>query len=343
MAGRRFFPRDGEANGLVLVGEVGSTRNGQAIRGLNVAIDGGYAYVAGVNGLDVIDVSSPSTPSHIAHVESNYNDIKIVHGAGRVVAFVASASTDIIDITAPAAPVVVAQVGQYSHSIHVRTDGATPHLYLATYTGDIPVYDVSNPLIPVLLGITQVPWPNLFAGVHDLFVDNDVIYANYTEAGLVAFDVSGGLDAPKRLGQLQTPYSHASWVGVAANRRVVLHGDEGLTRTPDGMAFLRVLDGDPQSPTFLTELGRYQSRAEVGIHNFQLVDNKAYIAYYEDGVRVIDLSDLAAPREVAHYNTWNAETAYGAGFEGAVGISTVGGLIYVADSERGLLILGEQQ
>ena len=109
--------------------------------------------------------------------------------------------------------------------------------------------------------------------------------------------------------------------------------------TPEGGAFLRVLDADRTSPTFMKEIGRYQSRAEVGIHNMQLVGDRAYIAYYPDGVRVIDLSDPTNPREIAHYNTWDTETAAGHPFEGALGITVVGDLIYVADSIRGLVIL----
>ena len=73
----------------------------------------------------------------------------------------------------------------------------------------------------------------------------------------------------------------------------------------------------------------------------ELVGDKAYIAYYQDGVRVVDLSNPAEPREVAHYNTWDIDNAYGSSFEGALGIRVVDGLIYVADSERGLLILRE--
>jgi hypothetical protein len=58
-------------------------------------------------------------------------------------------------------------------------------------------------------------------------------------------------------------------------------------------------------------------------------------------VRIVDLSDPTVPREVAHYNTWQEQTAYGGAFEGALGIRLVGGLIYVADDLRGLLIFRE--
>src|SRR6185295_18102586 len=129
---------------------------------------------------------------------------------------------------------------------------------------------VSHPSTPVRLGTTTVPGEQ--AGVHDMFVDGDRIYANNTTAGLVAVDVSGGLDQPVELGRIPTTFSHTSVAATVGGRPIVLHDDEGFTGS-DGGAFLRILDGDRSSPTFMTELARYQSRREVGIHNFQIVGN----------------------------------------------------------------------
>jgi hypothetical protein len=169
-----------------------------------------------------------------------------------------------------------------------------------------------------------------------------MIYANSTTAGMVAIDVSAGLDQGVEAGRIQTSYSHASWAGTPGGRPVVLHGDEGMTGGADGGAFLRVLEGDTAAGGFInTEIGRYQSRPEVGIHNFMLVGDKVYIAYYHDGVRVVDVSTPTAPTEVAHFNTWDDATAPGGAFEAALGIRVVNGLIYVADSLRGLVILRE--
>jgi hypothetical protein len=339
MTGERFAPRDTAPVGLRLVGELG--RRGDApMPAYNLVIDGAYAYTAGPRGLDVIDVSVPSAPVHVGHADGAFNDLRVVRGGGEVVAYAAplrGETTAVIDVTNPASPTPLTGIPEYSHSLQVQQRGAGTFLYLATYGSSVPRYDVTNPIAPVRVGEAVIPGPE--SGVHDLFVDGDRLYINYTFQGLVALDVAGGLDAPVELGRQGASYSHASWAGTIGGRRVVLTGDEGMTSA--GGAFLSVLDGDPASSTFLRELGRYQSRPQVGIHNFEVVGNKVYIAYYHDGVRVVDLSTPTAPREVAHYNTWREETAYGGPFESAIGIRVVGGKIYVADIARGLLILEE--
>jgi hypothetical protein len=340
MTGERFEPKDGAAVGLALVGELGE-QHGQPIQGLNVVLDGTHAYVAGLLGLDVIDVTDPAAPVHVAHLDGDFNDVRVVRGAGKVVAYAASrddGTTHVIDVTDPAHPAAAAPIAEYSHSLQVQQSGATTYLYLANYTSAVPRFDITNPLVPVRNGEAMVPGPE--AGVHDLTVAGDQLYVNYTTQGLVALDISRGLASAVELARWPSSYSHASWVGTAGGRRIVLTGDEGMT--DHGGAYLSILDGDPISKTFLQELAQYRTRRQVGIHNFELVNDKVYIAYYQDGVRIVDLSTPTAPREIAHYNTWNEPSAYGGTFEGALGIRVVGGLIYVADLERGLLILREQ-
>jgi hypothetical protein len=341
LTGTRFGRMDSLAEGIELVGELGTASNGTSIAGLNLIVDGTHAYVASITGFDVIDVADPAHPVAKSHLDGDYNDIRVTHAAGKTYAIIASRGADertyFVDVTNPAAPFVASTIDAYSHSLQLQTRGATTELYLADYTGFVPRYDITDPLTPRLLDMARVPGPE--GAVHDLTVDGDRIYANNTTGGFVAFETTSGPNATVELGHTDAPYSHASWVGTAGGRSIVLHGDEGMTKTRDGGAYLRVLDGTVGSPTFMTDIGRYQTRPEVGIHNFEVHDNLAYIAYYQDGVRIVDLSDPTKPREIAHYNTWDPETAPGTAFEGALGIRLVGDLIYVADDVRGLLIL----
>ena len=87
----------------------------------------------------------------------------------------------------------------------------------------------------------------------------------------------------------------------------------------------------------------YKTRDWVSIHNIMAFGTKAYVAYYQDGVRVIDVADPTTPNLLGYYNTWDPQAAYttSAFFEGAVGldVDVTRKLIFVADSPRGLLIL----
>lgn len=343
--GTRFAPLDEPARGLARVGGLAARPDGKGIVGYNVVVDAGTAYVVGPRGLDLIDVRDPASPLHLGAIAGafgdGFNDVRVVHGGGRTVAFAAPLNNDVtavIDVTTPTAPVALASIASYSHSVQVVNVGGRTRLYLADYSDSVPVYDVTDPTRPERIGTPAVPGPE--AGIHDLTVDGTMLYVNDTTAGMVALDVSAGLDQPAvERGRIVTTYSHASWAATVGGRRIVLHGDEGMT--PEGGAFLRILDGEPASPTFMHELARYRTRREVGIHNMQVVGTKAYISYYQDGIRVVELADPLHPREVAHYNTWNEATAVGGGFEGAIGVRFEGGLIYVADDTLGLVILRE--
>jgi hypothetical protein len=119
-------------------------------------------------------------------------------------------------------------------------------------------------------------------------------------------------------------------------RRVALHGDEQYG------ARLHLVDVTEGSPTFATSLGTWMTRPEVSIHNVMALGSLGIIAYYHDGIRVVDLSDPTRPRQVAWFNTWRGPTQGGESFfEAAVGVDVdpVTRRVYVADSVRGLIIL----
>lgn len=334
--GERFEAKEPEvASGISLVGEMGLAR------GFDVSVDGTYAYMVGPDGFDVIDIADPAQPMRVGHIDGEWNDVEVVRGGGKVIAYLApidNNATAIVDVTVPDAPSYAGTIPAYSHTVFVTRTTTPPRLYLGNYTESVPVYDVTNPSIPTLVASVPIQGSGEDAGIHDIHVDGTRIYADKTIDGVVGVDVASGFGTPVELGRIKTSYSHATWAGTAGGRKIAIHGDEGMTPN-EGGAFLRVIDADETSPTFMTEIGRYQTRESVGIHNMILVDDRAYIAYYQDGVRVLDLSDPTEPRDIAHYNTYDVAGASGMPFEGAMGLVVVGDLIYVADNLRGFLVL----
>ena len=175
--------------------------------------------------------------------------------------------------------------------------------------------------------------------MHDLSIENGIAYLNAWESGFHVVDFNTPA-SPKLLGKwapTPTETSHSSWTTTINGKHIALHGEESYA------ANLNIVDVDPTSPTFMQPGATFKTRDFISIHNLMAFGNKAYFTYYQDGVRVLDLSDPTAPAQVGYYNTWDPQADYttSAFFEGAVGLDVdlARKLIFVADSPRGLLIL----
>lgn len=330
-----------EAEGLELVSEwSGARERWPAGLSLNVKVAKGVAFVARQGELRLVDVRDPAKPSDLAVIEgeeggfgADFNDVKLFEVDGATYAVLAGGESPIVDASDPARPFITSRLGEYAHSVFVRADEqGRPLAYLATYGPDVPIYDLGDPADPVL--VDRVPLAKGQA-VHDLFADEDRLYLNATVTG---FQVRARSGSEWRVqGTLPSPYSHASWVGEVGGRQVAVVGDEGVD------AHLRVVDVDPAAPDFMTEIGSYQTRPEVSIHNMMLLGDRVYLTYYHDGVRILDLSDPTSPELLAYFHTWDPERGGLGPFEGAIGLDVdrEAGLVYVADAARGLLILRE--
>jgi hypothetical protein len=135
--------------------------------------------------------------------------------------------------------------------------------------------------------------------------------------------------AVRELGSIKLPntLSHSGAAFEVNGKLYYAHHDEGFDQ---GMTVLDV--GDLSSPKVV---GTYKTRRGISIHNIDIVGGIAYIAYYVDGLRVVDLRDPANPREIAHYDTVAAEEE-GALFEGAWGVKYLDGRVYLSDMESGV-------
>lgn len=345
------IPGEGRSQGLELVSAWQGSEEAPWDPGFdaNVRVVDGVAYlVRGDDGLRIIDVRDPAKPRDLGHFPAesdNFNDVKVVDGPdGKRYALVASAvhGVVVVDVTHPARPDRVTSFSTTdpsvgAHTLFTETIGDVTYAYVAdALTPELGIFDVTDPAIPRRVG--GYTTGNRDWEVHDLHVSGGRAYLNAALGGLIVVDTQPDPAAPVLVGQFMPDppeYSHSNWVTVAGGKKIAVHGDEGYD------AHLTIVDVDPASPGFMQAIGELSLRDEVSVHNIMAVGERAYVAWYQDGIRVIDLRDPTQPTQIAHYNTWDPEQSNAAFFEGAVGLDVHEdeGLIYAADTQQGLVIL----
>jgi hypothetical protein len=351
-------PGEADAQGVALVSEFEGEPSWSDEPTINVRVKDGVAYlVRFADGLRLVDVSDPAAPHDLGHLVPAYadqgeiwNDVKIVDGLdGRRWALVASNALGIVpvDVTDPATPLAGTAFpppppndNAAVHTLFTESFEGRTRAYLAdTRLIGLQVWDVTDPAAPEKLG--QYVHPDVAtdysAYLHDLYVEDGVAYLNYWSLGLVVVDATtpSAITLVGQYRDYERRKSHSNWVTTTTSgRRVSVHGDEDFT------AHMRVIDVDTASPTFMTAIGELSLRPEVSIHNIMAEGDRAYVAWYQDGFRLVDLTDPTAPAVIAYYNSWDGRDGRSF-YEGAIGLDLDlgAGLVYLADTARGLMIL----
>ena len=324
----------GETTGehLTLLGEVGQAWPRTAS---NVRVDGDYAFLSTFDdGLRVVSIANPAAPVEVGHLVAPYdwaNDLKVFRTGGNRYVVTASTTSNVIDVSVPSAPQLVAQIPFYAHSVFV--EGTTAYLVTGA-NADVEVWSLAQPQAPVRL----VAWTHpdgLFLSWHDIYVAGGIAYlSDINGSGMHVVDFRAP-HAPVVLGGEQdfNPMWHSPWLTSIGGRPVAINGTEFIGPG------LRLLDGDPASPTFLATLGEW-SLGVGSAHNLMAIGPRIYMAHYRHGVRVLDASDPANVVQLGYFNSWLVGEG-GAGDMGTFGIDLdpARRRIYAADSTRGLLIL----
>ena len=276
---------------------------------LDVKARDGMLYAATVsNGLVIFDVAQPSDP-------------KLV-GQHRV--FVEERSpknfVNIHNIFLSPAGDLVYAIDQ-SHAV----GGSSGTLS----TTELSIIDVSDPASPKEAGTFTID--TTVGVVHDVnVIERDgrlIAFLNYLRAGLYVLDVTDPASVAI-LGSIAWDdiVSHSGWAFPLGDKLYYAHAEEGFDR------HLTVLDvTDLGNPRVVSE---FSTREGASIHNVEVVEGIAYIAYYIDGLRVVDLRDPQFPVEIGHYGTVANEDERGIA-QGAWGVRVLDGVVYISDIETG--------
>ena len=146
--------------------------------------------------------------------------------------------------------------------------------------------------------------------------DGRLAFVSYWDSGFVALDVS---DPARPVFKGRTIYppeadGDAHSASYDDGRKLLFTADEDFCKTSGagiekGFGYLRVYDYSRLSAP--KQIGQYRTPRSLGtddqaagdfvIHNPLLAGSDVYASWYSDGIRVIDVSDPRAPREVAYF------------------------------------------
>jgi len=270
-----------------------------------VVVSGDRAYVADASyGLRILDVRTPENPV----VEGSFatRAAKNVAVAGGYVYVVNDPCTgrcfQVLNVADPTSPF---EVGWYDTSWSLDVAVAGDYAYIAGVNG-LSIEDVSNPAVPIPVGSYNpgTCYAVALAG-H---------YAYVTEwSGLHIVDVSNP----------SSPSEAASWNSSVSAMDVAI--DSSLAYIAAGG--LHIVSPELSGPH---EVGAYAPGTGEDYQSVALDGSYAYIADWDRGLRVIDVSDSSNPDEVGYYDP-----------PGGVGrgVAVHLGYIYLANDEYGLFIL----
>jgi hypothetical protein len=349
--------------------------------------NGKVAYLGAALGGDrlyTLDVSDPAKPSIVDSVQANarhINDI-MTDKEGKVMVFTREGAADrkngivIATLEDPLHPKVAAEftegvtAGVHSAFVYTQPTYGT-HVYLTNDgTGALNIVDINDPARPKLAGTWKTPRSDAGRYLHDVDVQDGLLYASYWHDGLVILDIGKGIKGgspsnPQLVSQfkydLDSLYqqvaensgpgfvrgTHTAW----RHGRYVFVGDEvfGL----DALAALR--EGKPSRAygrLHVIDVSDIATPKEVawyepeygGVHNVWVAGDTLYLGAYNAGFRAFDVSgelrgDLRAQgREITDLEP-SDPNAFVANAPMTWGVVVKNGLAYVNDFNSGLYLV----
>ena len=295
----------------------------------------GWAYV-----MDITDMANPVKTDSIQVNARTINDVTVSPDGRYGVLSREGASNRVngivlLDLATPAHPTVSATFSEQLtggvHNIYAMND------YLFAISGGdkyviVDVRDIYHPKY-----VSEYDHPD--SRVHDVWVRNGIAYSSEWGTGVVAVDVGNGayggtIEKPVLIGTYKTTsgatHEIYPYVQASTGKVYLFLGDEVMSRQGkawEGTSYLNNLNakgGPPQTaagythivdftdPRHPQNIAKYHQE-EFGSHDIIVEDDVMYQAYYDGGLRVVDVSgelvgNLADQRrEIAVYKPFDPD------------------------------------
>ena len=310
-----------------------------------------YAIVGNVDSIMIVDVTDCSTPTCVFGYEGGstaiWRDFKTYGEYVYAVCDGCNEGLHIFDMSAlPGGNVTheltTTEFFTKAHNIYIDTAEQT--LYAVgsnTVSEGFVMLDLSTPDNPTLIDEIHLddeaglPSSNFY--VHDVFVQNDTAYASHGNTGFFVWDMSD-LSNIEILGEYDSNgYNHSSWIN--SDGGYAYFAEEVPTGLPLSVVDLANLGHPTQDinvvHTFRDRLG---TSGFPTPHNPFVKEDTLYISYYEDGIKMYDLSTPDLPVLIAYYDTYPDNGNGYSGYNGAWGTYPFfdSGCICVSDIDYGL-------
>ena len=297
-----------------------------------------YAVLGAYTGLYIIDVTNPTAPvvaSFVPGANSNWRESR-PYGNYIYSVNEEDGGLQVINISNPHAAFEVASITTWfstAHTIHV--DAATRRAYCFGARDALPgdntfILDITNPTAPVLLGNYEDRY------LHDGYSRGNTlfgakIYNNGPNlSGMYILDVTNpaAIDTVTIV-NWPNAFMHNVWTTE--------DGAYALTTDENSGGHVHIWNVS-NLPT-VTPVSEFQlPGADLVVHNVYVRGNRAYMSYYTEGVRVVDLTNIQNPVEIAFYDTSPGEPAGGYGGCWGVYPFLPSGNILASDVDRGLYV-----
>ena len=303
----------------------------EGVDGRDYAITGTHSGHGSTYWWDVTDPANPVLTDSLIVDARTTNDVKVSEDGELCVISREGASNRrngivIVDCTDPRNIEIIStyddELTGGVHNLFIHDD----HVYAVNNGVRFDVIDIADPANPHRVGRFELDTPG--HAIHDIWIVDGIAYTSNWNDGVVVIDVGGG----DKGGSPENPVEIARFrdIGGATHaafpyqsptgKFYIFMGDEiGAPafdgqedgRTPEFMSgYIHVVDfTDPENPE---EVARYEI-PEAGSHNMWIDDDRLYAAFYQGGLRVLDISGelkgnlYHQGREIAVYKSYDPD------------------------------------